>query len=329
MDKLKLSFTGRRRTKTETTSTESFSSSYLQSVLERLRCQDNRASTRHSYHKIWTKFNEFLIKLDVIPEKWENKVALYCAYLIEIKELQSSTIRTYVSAIKKTLSNDGYEWNDKLLLLSAITRACKLKNDTLHNRLPIQKGLLSIVLSQLEIKFKHQWYLECLYKVAFPLAYHGLFRVGELTASQHVLKTRDVHHERNKEKYLFLLHTSKTHTFKDRPQTIEIKKVQLSSNKLKMFCPYRLVNLYISIRGKRTHDSEQFLLHSDGSPLLTIQFRDTLKQIIADLGLDPNNYDTHSFRIGRATDLMREGKSIESIKRQGRWKSNAVYKYLR
>ena len=45
--------------------------------------------------------------------------------------------------------------------------------------------------------------------------------------------------------------------------------------------------------------------------------------------LNPLQYDTHSFRIGRATDLSKGGRSLSKIKRAGRWKSNAVYNYLR
>ena len=54
-----------------------------------------------------------------------------------------------------------------------------------------------------------------------------------------------------------------------------------------------------------------------------------LKQLIKNIHLNPDNYNTMSLRIGRASDLLKFGFSIETIKRMGRWKSNAVYRYIR
>ena len=54
-----------------------------------------------------------------------------------------------------------------------------------------------------------------------------------------------------------------------------------------------------------------------------------LKRAIKAIGLDPNLYSIHSMRLGRGTDLEKQGISIPLIKKIGRWKSNAVYKYLK
>ena len=40
-------------------------------------------------------------------------------------------------------------------------------------------------------------------------------------------------------------------------------------------------------------------------------------------------YDTHSLHIRRATDLYKSGSKVETIKQLGRWKSSAVYNYLK
>ena len=70
--------------------------------------------------------------------------------------------------------------------------------------------------------FANQPYLLALYKAMYVTAYYGLFRVGELTLSEHVVKAVDVHQGKNKDKLLFVLHTSKTHTRESKPQTITI-----------------------------------------------------------------------------------------------------------
>ena len=46
-----------------------------------------------------------------MPKTWEQRVSIYCAYLIKIKKLQSSTVKSYISGIKTVLINDGYEWS--------------------------------------------------------------------------------------------------------------------------------------------------------------------------------------------------------------------------
>ena len=145
-----------------------------------------------------------------MPSSWEERVTLYCGYLVD-RGSQSSTVKSYVSAIKKVLITDGYEWEDGKIILNAIVKGCKLKNDELKTRLPIRKKLLELILFEVERMYtgNSQIYLEKLYKALFIIAYYGLFRVGELTSGTHPVKARDVHVGSNKNKLLFVLYTSK------------------------------------------------------------------------------------------------------------------------
>ena len=92
-------------------------------ILDRLKASKNKASSRGNYLQIWRKFNQFVIRLDVKPDRWEWRVALFCAYLVE-NGYKSATVKSYVSAIKSILACDGYAWDGELLLLDAITKAC-------------------------------------------------------------------------------------------------------------------------------------------------------------------------------------------------------------
>ena len=67
----------------------------------------------------------------------------------------------------------------------------------------------------------------------------------------------------------------------------------------------------------------------DNTPVKPSHVRSVLRTALNNLGLDGENYDTHSFRIGRATDQFKNKVEIDRIKRFGRWESNAVYSYLR
>ena len=98
---------------------------------------------------------------------------------------------------------------------------------------------------------------------------------------------------------------------------------------IKRYCPFVLLKHYSHLRGKYKNSTEKFFIFRDGTAVKPRHMRGILRAAISDIGLDPNVYDTHSLRIGRATNLMKQGVGIEQIKFFGRWKSNAVFKYLR
>ena len=86
----------------------------------------------------------------------------------------------------------------------------------------------------------------------------------------------------------------------------------------------------MEIRGGYIEEKEAFFIFRDGSNVKSDQVRRTLRKILHRLNLDPKLYDTHSFRIGRALDLLYKFQfSIARIRHIGRWKSNVVFKYLR
>ena len=94
-------------------------------------------------------------------------------------------------------------------------------------------------------------------------------------------------------------------------------------------CPFQLLKEYIKFRGPRVDDREPFFAMTDKSPLTPQQMRLCLKQALLATGFDASLYGVHSLRIGRTTDLLKLGLSVETIKKLGRWRSNAVFRYLR
>ena len=114
-------------------------------IMDRLKYESLRETTSKTYLGIWRNFNKFLIRLDIKPKSWEERTALYCTYLIE-QGTQSSTVKSYVSAIKTTLKYDRYIWDQNGVLLEALIKACKLKNDRVMYRFPIKVGLLEVLL---------------------------------------------------------------------------------------------------------------------------------------------------------------------------------------
>ena len=309
----------------------------MEGIIERLKNDRNRSSTKANYYGIWRKFNEFFIKLDRKPESWEERLNLFVAYLVDTNK-KSGTIRSYISAVKSVLLEDGEQINENRFLLNSLTRACRLKNDHVRTRLPIKQNLLNIIVSNIHCIYdSEQPYLCTLYKALFITAYYGLFRVGELTASQHVLKAKDVHIGRNKKKLMFVLHSSKTHGKDEKPQVIKICGSEYDAAGVKRignikeakFCPFHALKSYIDMRKTRNNDQEQFFVFRNRLAVTAENFRTTLREVLNHLGLNSLLYGTHSLRAGHAVQMVEiDGISVETARKLGRWKSNAIYTYL-
>ena len=119
-------------------------------------------------------------------------------------------------------------------------------------RLPIKKGLLSILLMQMDTHYMklNQPYLRILYKAVFSTMYFGLLRISEVSDAGHPVLACDVHIGMNKRKFMFILRTSKTHGKNMKPQIMKISaKNKSHSDKFGLPCPFEMLREYASYRG--------------------------------------------------------------------------------
>ena len=321
-----------------TSSSGKISRKYVSSILDKLKANQNRESTKANYLGIWRHFNRFLILLDDrVHGCWEEKTALFGAYLTDAG-IQSSTLKSNISAIKSILRQDGYIWDDNKILLCSLILGCKLQNDTIKTRLPIQRKLLELLLFEVIRCYKNnpQPYLEKMYIALFSLGYYGLMRIGELTSGTHPVKACNVHVGINKNKILLVLYSSKTHGKESNPQKIKItasrsRSVQStsSSHHSTFFCPFKAVREYLVMRGPYIEDNEPFFVFKDRSAVTPSHVRTMLTKLLKTLGLQEELYSFHSLCGGRSTDLILAGFSITQVRIAGRWRSNAVYRYLK
>ena len=93
--------------------------------------------------------------------------------------------------------------------------------------------------------------------------------------------------------------------------------------------PFEILRSYVTIQPPVIDDNEQLFVFSDNSPVKQEHLRVLLKQSLTRLNIPDQYYCLHSMRIGCASDLLDYGISVETIKKIGRWKSNAVFTYLR
>ena len=157
-------------------------------------------------------------------------------------------------------------------------------------------------------------------------------RICELTVNplaHHYIRAKDIHVGQNKDKILMILYSSKTHGKESRPQQIKIHAVPTTTHRIKHFCPFKMVRRYMKIRGEYDYSEEPLFIWRDGSQVSSQQVRKTLRECLQNLGPDAQLYDTHSFRIGMASDMMKQNFSISQIRQKGRWRINMVFKYLR
>ena len=192
----------------------SISTLEIENIIDQLKRQQHWSTTQKNYYNIWKSFNKFFIKLDRKPKDWGARLTLFVAHLINNKR-QSSTVKSYISAIKAVLKINNIKINEDQFLLTSLTKACRLHYDRVTTRLPVGKGMLGILLRRVNLMYNaiNQPYLATLFTTMLCTAYYGLFRISEIafTGSGHTTLACNVHIAKNKEKFLFVLESSKTH----------------------------------------------------------------------------------------------------------------------
>ena len=104
-----------------------------------------------------------------------------------------------------------------------------------------------------------------------------------------------------------------------------LKAITLTDSAMNLHCPYEALWSYTAIRPKYNSLNEAFFVFRDRSPVMPQQLRGVLKKILMIESFDKKLYLVHGLCAGRAIDLMEMGVSVESIKKIGCWKSNAVF----
>ena len=154
-------------------------------------------------------------------------------------------------------------------------------------------------------------------------------RIGELAFGPHQMKAKDIHVAQNKDKILIVLYTSKTHGLNMKPQQIKITKNCNSINNISHFCPFVNTRHFMSLRGSYDTDNEAFFVFRDKSQVTSEHVRGVLRKCLENMGLNSLLYDFHSMRIGKATQLYKNGTELARIRFLGRWRSNAIYQYIK
>ena len=235
-----------------------------------------------------------------------------------------SSIRTYVSCISHTHRLYNFDAPSSSFVIRKLLDGVQ-KNSLPRLKLsPISRNLLDRILAVLPSLFTSQFEGVLLRAIMSP-AYHLCARVGELTCSQsntrNVLTVDDVRVVSSNGKVDHMAFTFRhfKHTF-NTPHTLLLRPEACA------FCPVQVLQQYLTLRGTRPG----FLfLDQSGVLVQAAKVAAALNKALTALNVDPSSFNTHSFRVGRATDGAQAGASDAQLRSLGRWHSSAFRSYIR
>lgn len=279
------------------------------------------------YKRAWDLLCQFYAIWDGSVPKLpldEHNSALFITYL-SLLDYAPGTIHSYVSAlshINRLKKGDGL----------AESHRCKKLLDGIDKSgpppralSPITKDLLHKLITSIDFLL-HVPYMSLLYKALYVSMFYMCTRVGEVAAShgttKNVLQLADLELVTNgKSRPYFLVHFSRfKHNKLSQTHSIPVRPTQGP------FCPVRLLQNYLRARG--ASPGPLFRLES-GRHLHATQLSATLTKSLSWARMETSTFGTHSFRIGRCTELAKEGASQTYMKFMGRWHSYAFLKYVR
>ena len=240
----------------------------------------------------------------------------YVTYLYRYQHLAASTIQTTISAIAhfykmKNLDNPADYYAVKKLI------AKYGKTSKPAERLPINRKILTKLLTLTRDRDIDIYYKSAFYTIYF-LMYHMAMRISEICNysgnTHHAIRLEDIKIKRKTGDVQITLYSYKNST---EPITYTIKNNDT-------FLHY--LQTYMRLRGPKTGT---LMLHRSGSLISRTFVTTQLKNDLTILRYNADLYNTHSLRIGRASDMAKEGNSDRQIAAIGRWKSNAFLSYIK
>ena len=279
-------------------------------------------STAKKYAYAQATFAGFCSALGTKPVPCSRATILrYLVWLKCQKGLGGDAINGHVSAIRHLHLINGAEFEaieDPRFPLAK--RAVCKRDKPADDRIPIGYGALSLMFLG---DVKSTAYDDLLFFTGALMAYCGFLRVSELCGKG---GTQDAPGIRLRHLNLVdgTLRIAIEHSKTDRQnQGAYAHLTALKGNP----CPMVLLKKFLSARPPTERDSPLFI-HQDRTPMSAVWFRKLLKQKCEKTGIC-GKVNTHSLRIGAASDAAAKGVAAHTIKTLGRWKSDSFQRYIR
>ena len=239
--------------------------------------------------------------------------------------LQYPTLQAYASAIAFAHKIRGLTDPTSTFLFRKFMTGLRRSSNFSNPLQPVTKTMLEELIS-LVPKLQIDNFSKSLLRAVLSLLYHACLRISEVTVSpttDHAIKETDL---------TFLVKPPRItpHALSVTLQTFKHSRssqtIQVSESSNSSICPVTLLAQYYKVRGQ---NMRVFCLRS-GEPLTRQKVTTWLKKLVALSSFRHLRINTHSFRIGRTTDLVLHGKVSDAyIQHVGRWSSAAYKKYIK
>ena len=300
--------------------------------MEHLRLSTNKLlaasvapNTSSVYQNALKSFEDFRNRY-TLGNMWPvpvQHVTLFIANLFELG-YSPATVSSYLSGISFYHKIQNFQDPTAVFVVRKLLEGFKRSRPSFDVRAQITENVLKRICDVLcDICYSN--YEFHLFKSAYLIAYFALLRVSEVVFTSHMqadrpLLSNDVTLADDGKALFITIRVSKTNQ-RGVPTVLRIPTSDGS-----LFCCVTAVQQYLCLRPL---NARYFLSHLNGKPMTRSQFSAVLAKAIRILRLPTGRYTSHSFRIGRATDLSSRGVSSDTIKKLGRWNSDVVERYIR
>jgi len=246
---------------------------------------------------------------------------MFVGYCFE-KSYSPSTISSYISGLNFYHKINGWYSISDVFVINKIIKGCRRLRPVVDKRAPITILMLQKICNVLPM-VANSSFESLLFKAMFSVAYFGLFRVSELVFTNNgnrSLQFEDVLFDNDNKHVLLCLKVFKNN------QNGNPVRMRLPCESDRMICPVCNLHQYMHVRSQ---NPGQLFVHNNSSLVTRYQFSAVLKKCLQQSGFNMDVYKSHSFRIGRATQLASMGLSEEKIMKLGRWNSQAYLSYVR
>ncbi len=284
-------------------------------------------STLENYIRVWDKFQCFIthelgieMHLPVDP----ILVARYLAYLY-LNMYSASTVTSVASVIAFAHRVRNLTDPTECLIVKKLLIGIRKLTQKPDKRKPILTSDLLEIIRRIPFLFDDR-YTQVLLQSMITLQFAAGLRVGELAKtskkSDHVLRLGNVLQMSSNGSLsgFRIIFTSYKH-HDGKPADIDVHFKHNST-----VCPVRALYHYLSLRKSQY---AWLFVHKNGMVVTRDWYAKKLSLLLKSVGANPGEFNTHSLRIGAATELALKGASLAEIKSFGRWRSFAFVKYIR
>ena len=244
-----------------------------------------------------------------------NEVELFVVHLKHNRNLSSGHIRTYLAGIASKFKFENRTDPTKGFGIRALIKNYSAANHSKIKRNPIDRFLLDDICTNI-IYITESHYDHVLLSVTYQFMFWFALRISEVSDNKHNLKFKNV------------FWNEKTESMHVTLQSYKFSKGNIAN--LSVPCKrgsrfYKDYIKYVTLRGNK---KGPFFL-KNGKAVKGKLISTVLKATLKHLHLDPGQYNTHSLRIGRGTDMFNRNINILKIKKFGRWTSDAYMNYIK